>query len=151
MDHPSQATTLHEIAKIQLDRGRLKKAIHICDAALQIRLECLSENHIDVASVMSTKASCLVAKGSFVEANKLFEQALPVAEASVGPYHPNLAIIHVQIGSMHLRKCHFDEATESIQKALDMYRKSNLDEDHPGIKKAIADLEQVERSEMLCV
>ena len=151
MDHPSQATTLHEIAKMQRDRGRLKKAIHICDAALQIRLECLSENHIDVALVMSTKASCLVAKGDFVEANKLFLQALPIAEAAVGPYHPSLAEIHVQIGSMHLRKCHFDEATESIQKALDMYRKSNLDEDHPGIKQAIADLEQVERSEMLCV
>jgi tetratricopeptide (TPR) repeat protein len=152
MDHPLQATTLHEIAKIQLLRGRSKKAIHICDAALQIRLEALSENHIDVALVMATKASCLVAKGSFVEANKLFLQILPMAEAAVGPgYHPSVADIHIQMGDMHLRKCHFEEATASIQKALDMYRKCNLDEDHPGIRQALEDLERVERSEMLCV
>jgi tetratricopeptide (TPR) repeat protein len=150
-DHPSQATTLHEIAKIQLKRNRLKKALHIIDAALNIRVESLSEQHIDVALAMVTKGSCLVARGSFAEANKLFLEALPVATSAVGEIHPSVASIHVQIGIMHLRKCHFDEASEAIHKALDIYRNSELDEDHPGIKEAAEELERVERAEMLCV
>ena len=150
-DHPSQATTLHEIAKIQLKRNRLKKALHIVDAALNIRVESLSEQHIDVALAMVTKGSCLVARGSFAEANKLFLEALPVATSAVGENHPSVASIHVQIGIMHLRKCHFDEASEAIHKALEIYRNSELDEDHPGIKEATEELERVERAEMLCV
>ena len=151
MDHPLQGTTLHEIAKIQLQRGRLKKALHIIDAALNIRIESLSEQHIDVGMALATKASCLVAQNSFAEANKLFLEALSISDAAVGPIHPSAASIHEQIGIMHLRKCHFDEASAAINKALDIYRQSNLDEDHPGIKGALEELERVERAEMLCV
>jgi hypothetical protein len=45
---------------------------------------------------------------------------------------------------IYLRKCHFEEALEVIKGALDIYRKSNMDKDHPGIKEALKDLEQVE-------
>lgn len=151
MDHPHQATTLHEIAKIQLSRNRLKKALHIVDAALNIRVESLSEQHIDVALAMSTKASCLVARGSFSEAQKLFADALSIAVEAVGEGHPSVASIHVQTGVMHLRMCDFDKASAAIQSALDIYRQSELDEDHPGIKEATKALERVERAEMLCV
>jgi tetratricopeptide (TPR) repeat protein len=150
MDHPLQATTLHEIAKLMLKRGRIKKAIHICDAALNIRIESLSDRHIDVAIAMTTKASCLVALGSYIEAAKIFDEALSMAEEAVGSSHPAVADIYIHVGLMRLRKCHFDEAREIIQKALDMYRKS-MDEDYPGIREALADLERVERAEMLCV
>ena len=151
MDHPQQATTLHEIAKIQLKRGRVKKAMHIVDAALNIRVESLSEQHIDVALAMATKASCLAARTNYVDANKLFMEALPIAKAAVGDMHPSVAWIQVQIGVMHLRKCDFDEASSSVKKAIAIYRQSNLDDDHPGIKEANQELERIERSEMLCV
>ncbi|KAL3919714.1 MAG: hypothetical protein SGILL_003617 [Bacillariaceae sp.] len=150
-DHPQQATTLHEIAKIQLKRNRLKKALHIVECALSIRVESLSEQHIDVALAMSTKASCLVARGSFAEASKLFTEALPIAIASVGEKHPSVASIHVQRGVMHLRMCDFEEASLSIQTALDIYTEADLDDDHPGIKEANEELERVKRAEMLCV
>jgi len=151
MDHPQQATTLHEIAKIQLKRGRLKKAIHIIDAALNIRVESLSDQHIDVALAMTTKASCLVARLNFADANKLFSEALPIAKAAVGDFHPSVAWIQVQIGIMHLRKCDFDAATDAVKEAIAIYRKANLDDDHPGIKEATEELERIERAEMLCV
>ncbi|MGK3734832.1 MAG: tetratricopeptide (TPR) repeat protein [Bacillariaceae sp.] len=151
MDHPQQATTLHEIAKIQLKRGRLKKAIHIIDAALNIRVESLSEHHIDVALAMTTKASCLVAKGNFADANKLFIEALPIAKSAVGDLHPSVAWIQVQIGVMHLRKCDLEEAADTVNEAIAIYKHSNLDADHPGIKEATVELEKIERAEMLCV
>ena len=121
------------------------------DAALTIRVESLSEQHIDVALAMATKASCLVARGNFAEANKLFAEALPVAVAAVGEKHPSVASIHVQKGVMHLRMCEFEEASSAIQTALDIYGASELDDDHPGIKEATEELERVERAEMLCV
>ncbi|VEU35770.1 unnamed protein product [Pseudo-nitzschia multistriata] len=151
MDHPQQASTLHEIAKIQLKRGRLKKAIHIIDASLNIRVESLSDHHIDVALTMTTKASCLVAKGNFVDANKLFQEALPVAKTAVGCMHPSIAWIQVQIGVMNLRKCDFDRAMIAVKSAIEIYSNSNLDQDHPGIKEATDELERIERAEMLCV
>jgi tetratricopeptide (TPR) repeat protein len=151
LDHPLQATTLHEIAKIRLQRGRVKKAIHICDSALQIRKESLSENHVDVATASMTKASCLVARGDFNEANQLFLEACAIAKEAVGEKHPIVAEIQVQIGTMHLRKCHFEEAAESVNKALEIYRAAGLNEDHRGFKDALKELERVERAEMLCV
>jgi len=151
MDHPQQATTLHEIAKIQLKRGRLKKAIHIIDAALNIRVESLSDQHIDVALAMTTKASCLVARLNFADANKLFAEALPIAKAAVGELHPSVAWIQIQIGVMHLRKCDFEKASDTVKEAIAIYRKANLDNDHPGIKEANEELEKIERAEMLCV
>jgi tetratricopeptide (TPR) repeat protein len=150
-DHPLQATTLHKIAKIRLQKGRVKKAIHICNSALQIRKEALSENHVDVAGLLATKASCLLARGSYNEANKLFLEASSITREAVGTSHPAFADVQVQVGAMHLRTCHFEEAAAAISAALDIYRKSGLNEDHPAIKGALEELEKVERAEMLCV
>jgi tetratricopeptide (TPR) repeat protein len=150
-DHPLQATTLHEIAEIHRKRQRYRKAIHICNAVLEIRKESLSERHIDVARALATKATCLVVTGDYVAAMKCLEEALPMAEQAVGARHPAVADIYVHMGEIHLRKCHFDEAKEWIGKALVIYQKSNLDEDHPSLKEALALMERVDRDEMLCV
>ena len=150
-DHPLQATTLHKIAEIRLQKGRVKKALHICDSALMIRKESLSENHVDVAGLLATKASCLVARANYADANKLFLEALAIIKESVGTNHPAFADLQVQMGAMHLRTCHFEEATTATSMALDVYRKAGLNEDHPAIKGALDELEKVERAEMLCV
>lgn len=150
-DHPLQATTLHEIAKIHLERKRLKKALHICDVVLGIRKESLNERHIDVAGALVTKGACLVAQGDTDEAMECLTEALAITEESVGSTHPCVAEIYSEFGSLHVRKCQFKEARASIRKALDIYRWSNLDDDFPGIQDAKEKLERVERDEMLCV
>ena len=150
-DHPLQATTLHEIAVIHKKRQRYRKAIHICNAVLQIRKETLSERHLDVAVTMATRADCLVAIGKFKEAQDSLMDALPMIESSVGPRHPAMADMYIHIAGMHLRKCHFDEAKEWIEKALSIYHSSNFDVDHPSLKEAVALMERVDRDEMLCV
>jgi tetratricopeptide (TPR) repeat protein len=150
-DHPLQATTLHEIAEIHRKRQRYRKAKHICNAVLEIRKESLSERHIDVARALATKASCLVALGDYNGAMNCLREALPMAEQAVGEGHPAVADILVHLAGLHLRKCHFDEAKEWINKALDIYQDSNLDEDHPSLKEALALMARVDRDEMLCV
>ena len=150
-DHPLQATTLHVIARIHLKRGRLKKAIHICDVVLGIRRDALTERHIDVARALTTKGSCLVAQGDTDKGMECLSEALSMAQESLGANHPSVAEIHTELGALYLRKCQFDEARSSIQKALDIYCYSNLDDDYEGIQDAKEKLERVERDEMLCV
>ena len=150
-DHPLQATTLHEIAEIHRKRNRHRKAIHICNSVLDIRKESLSEHHLDVARALATKADSLVAIGKFDQAQAALMEALPMTEAAVGPKHPAVADVFIHLAGMHLRKCHFDEAKEWIEKAMEIYETSNLDEDHPSLKEATALMERVDRDEMLCV
>jgi tetratricopeptide (TPR) repeat protein len=150
-DHPLQANTLYEIANIHVKRERFKKAVHIYDAVLEIRRESLSEHHIDIARALAARGSSLVVTGDYKDAMKCFEEAFPMAEKSVGATHPAMADIHIFFGGMHLRKCHFEEAKEAVNKALGIYERSSLDEDHPCLKEAIALMERVERDEMLCV
>ena len=150
-DHPLQATTLHVIARIHLKRGRLKKALHICDVVLGIRKDALTERHIDVARALTTKGSCLVAQGDTDKGMECLTEALTMAQESLGATHPSVAEVHTEFGALHLRKCQFDEARSAIQKALDIYCYSNLDDDYEGIQDAKEKLERVERDEMLCV
>lgn len=175
-DHPLQATTMFEIAQIHMKRDRFKKAMHISHAVLEIRKvrdcqrnaplkqrynrethtllctqESLSEQHVDVAKALATKGSCLVAVGDHNEGKKCLDEALSMAEQAVGARHPIVADIYVQMGAMHLRKCHFDEARASTNKALEIFNNSNLDEDHPSFAEARRLMERVERDEMLCV
>ena len=88
---------------------------------------------------------------NFADANKLFTEALPIAKAAVGDMHPSVAWIQVQIGVMHLRKCDFELASNTVKEAIAIYQQSNLDGDHPGIQEATEELERIERAEMLCV
>lgn len=150
-DHPAQATTLHEICRIHLKRGRVKRALHIVDVVLGIRKEALTEEHIDVALALATKASCLGAQQQRDEATKTFKEALSMAENAVGRSHVIVADIHLLIAEMHWQNCRFQESRLSIEVALRAYRNARLADDHPSIKEALGKLERVKRSELLYV
>jgi tetratricopeptide (TPR) repeat protein len=150
-DHPLQSTALHAIARVQLQRGAVKKAMHILETVVANRKDALGEKHADVATTLSTKALCLVAKGDFADATKLFLEAKLILEEMVGTTHPVFGELHVAVGSMHLRKCHFDEAMQSIQIGLDTYNCAKLTEDHFWVKEAHSLMDRVAHDEMLCV
>lgn len=150
-DHPQQASTLHDIAKIHVKRRRWNKALHLCDIVLGIRKDCLPKTHIDIARTLTTKGACWIALGDTKKAGKCLTEALSLVEHGVGAGHPCAAEIHAEFGALHLRKCEFAEARKCIQKALDIYCWSELDDDYPGILDAKERLERIERDEMLCV
>jgi tetratricopeptide (TPR) repeat protein len=78
-------------------------------------------------------------------------EALQLIESAVGTSHPAVAETYVQMAGVYLRLCHFQEAREKVEKALEIFRCANLDEDHLGIQEALMQLDRVERDEMLCV
>ena len=151
-DHPLQASTLYDIAKIHQSRGRVKKALQICKVVISIQHESLGERHIDVAKTLLTQGSCFVTKGETDDASTALQESLHIAETLLpAGKHPLVAEIHTEIGALYLRKCQFDCARQSIQRALEMYNESLVDEDYHGIQHAKEILAQVERDEMLCV
>jgi tetratricopeptide (TPR) repeat protein len=151
VDHPLQATTLHEIAKIHLKRGRTAKALQLCDIVLSIRHESLGEQHVDIARAMGTKGNVFTMLGQVNEAQDCFNKALLMAETTAGTNHPAVAELAIDFGTLHLRMCHFDDARKSIQRGLDIYRDADFEDDYPGIKDAVANLDRVHRDELLCV
>lgn len=150
-DHPLQASTFHDIAIIHLQCGRDEMASRICQVVIHIRRNSLSENHIDIARVLATQASCCVAQGDTDKAAVVLSEALEMARESLGEDHPFLAEIFAELGALHLQKCQFDAARTSIQKALDIYARSNLEEDYNGIQEAREKFDHVARDELLCV
>jgi tetratricopeptide (TPR) repeat protein len=150
-DHPQQATTLHEIAKIYAYRERFKKGNEICDVVIGIRRDSLSETHVDLGRALVTKGYCLNALGDTTRAMQCLNEALQLIESAVGTSHPAVAETYVQMAGVYLRLCHFQEAREKVEKALEIFRCANLDEDHLGIQEALMQLDRVERDEMLCV
>lgn len=151
VDHPLQAATLHEIAKIHMKKGRARKATSICDTVLEIRKESLSEWHIDYARALATKGSSLSMRGEFEESTSCLEEALRVAKQSVFTTHPSIAEIQLEIGLLCLRKCQFSEARKAVETAAEIFRKANFDEDHPGLLRSVDMLDRIERDEELYV
>lgn len=149
-DHPLQATTLHDIAKIHHKRGSIDIALQICDIVLDIRGDTLSERHIDIAMALATKGSCLVAHGDTDTAMTCLTKALSMAEESVGESHPSVADVYTAFGGLYLRTGQYDAAEISIKKALDIYHRSNLDNDYYGIQDAMDRLTLIEQEGMLC-
>ena len=92
-----------------------------------------------------------MAQGDTDKGMECLSEALVMAKEGVGSNHPAIADIHSELGALHLRKCQFAEARNAIQRALDIYCYSNLDDDYDGIVDAMEKLERVRRDEMLCV
>jgi len=148
-DHPLQASTLHEIAKIHKIRNRTKKACQICDVVIRIRTEVFSDKHMDVARTLTTKASCLLARGDMDGALTSYTAAKVMAEKM--SFAPALAEIRMELSHLYLRKCEFDEARAEVEKAMASLRDYGLDDEHIKIIEAQEQLERIKRDELLCV
>ena len=147
VDHPLQATTLMEIAKIHLKRGRIHKASQLVTIILSIWRESLSDQHPDLARALSLQGSCYAALGDWTASIKSFAEAESIR--SIGPHHR--AEILVARGMLRLRMCQFEEARQSIEEALELYQRAGMREDDRQVKEARKNLEKVERDELLCV
>jgi tetratricopeptide (TPR) repeat protein len=150
-DVPSQASILYEISLIHLRRKHFKRALRICDVVLAIREESLRDKHIDTALTICLKGSCFAAQNKLDEADVLLANAVEMAVATVGDWHPTVAEIHVARSSLHLRRCHFDLSRECVERALEIYEKANLNDDFQPYVEAKQQLTRIEHDEALFV
>ena len=153
-DHPLQASTLYDIAKVHMLRGgRYQKVIDICDVIIQIRKDKLCEEHIDIARTLCMKGSCYVTLGENDQGMMYLSNAISMAIQCMGnENHPIIAEIYTEISIYHLQKCEFDDARTYSQKALNIYCWStNLDDDYYGIQYTKQVIQRIDHDELLCV
>ena len=163
-DHPIQATTLYDIAKVYqlLQRHSYQKVLQICDYILHIRLMKLHEKHIDIARVYILKGTCYVGIGNSEYAEKCCTDAYDMAiecfkndedsNNNVNENHTIFAEIYTEWSALYLMKCQFDMARSYIGKAMTIYKTNlQMDDDYDGIVTAQQILHRIEHDEMLCV
>ena len=163
-DHPTQATTLYDIANVLLllQRYSYHKVLQICDYVLHIRLVKLNEKHIDIARVYVMKGKCYIGIGHTDDAHRCFTDAYDMASQclknddytinNVNENHVLFAEIYTEWSTLYLMKCQFDVARSYIEKVMNIYRTNlQMDDDYDGIIAAQHILHRIEHDEMLCV
>ena len=150
-NHPMQAETRHQMARLSLRRERFQHALETCKSVLTIRKESLFERHVHVASTLCLMGCAYAGMGKFMDSQSCLEEALSIAMEAVGENHPNVGEIHVGLGTLWLRKCDFMPARRSFEKGLEIYSISQVPPEHLLVRDAQKLLERVDRDEMLCV
>ncbi len=149
-DCPAIASTLDQIGLLFLSSGKVQKATKAFDHSLQIRRE-VGEDHYEIAYSLLNLGQLNTSTRSYNAALFYYKDAMRIAVRSFGLEHPLIGDIHVGVGNLNTRKCHFDEAKKELLLALDIYKKALFPETHFKVRKAKEDLKRVEHEEALCV
>jgi tetratricopeptide (TPR) repeat protein len=151
MDCPKVANLLEDMGLLHMRKGRLDKAFNALMDSLRIRRDCLGEDHYELSYSAFNLGRLSFEKRDFAQALLYFKEAMRIALRSFGLHHPFIGDIHLYVGHVQQRKCHFHEAKSEIALAIQIYESSNLSSSHKKIMDAKNDLLQVEREEELCV
>jgi tetratricopeptide (TPR) repeat protein len=99
------ATSLNDLALLNLAQGDYARAKPLFRQALEIRKKVLGENHPDYAASLNELAMLCHARGDYVGAEALFRQAMEIWKKALGENHPdfgrslnNLAILYQDQG-----------------------------------------------------
>lgn len=149
-DCPAVASTKDELGKIFTRQGKLDKAFQLFDDALRIRRK-VSADHYETALSMYSMGQYYMTKCNYSDALVYFKDSMRVAIESFGPDHPFVGDIHVAIGNICMRQCHFDEAKSKFHAALVVYDTCDLPKSHRRVLECQESLKRVEHEENLCV
>lgn len=144
------ALTLDEIASMFIKMGRFEKASSLLEDSLRIRRG-ISEDHFECCYSLLGIGILLANQLNYPEAIHMYEKARSIASSSLGLDHPFIADIHLEMGIVHTRRCHFDEGKSELEKAIQIYRKFQFSESHVKLKKAAIALNRNIVEEGLCV
>ena len=149
-DSPFVASIKDEIGLALLKQGKAEKAFNAFQDSLRIRRE-VNEDHYEVAYSIFHIGIYFTSKRKYADALKYFKDAMRIVVVAFGLDHPFIGDIHVGVGNVNSKKCHFDEAKGEFIHALQIYDKCRLPSSHWRVIKCISDLKRVQHEESLCV
>ncbi len=138
-DHPDVATSLNNLASVELQRGELDRAEELYKRSLDISKSTLGEWHPDVAESLSNLAIVAYNRGNREETLRLDEQALQIREHSLGRDHPDVAISLSALATTKRELDLVDEAQALESRALEI-RTRELGPDHPDLAPTLLNL-----------
>jgi len=118
-NHPSVAVCYHNIGNVLRDQGKLEEAKKLYEKSLEIRVNCLGEDHTDVAQSYCSIGNVLKGQGKFDAAKLLMEKAASHLISSYGTEdHLDLGWIYNNLGSVLKDQGDLAGAKKHYEKAL---------------------------------
>ncbi len=131
-NHPDIATSLHNLAELFRDRGRLEDAEKLHRRALAIREWNHGSWHSDVAWSLNNLAELLRLRNRLQEAEPLFRQALEINEKLGGPQHHHVGTVLNNLAMLLYDANRWEEAEPLIRRAVEINKKSYVP-GHPNV------------------
>jgi len=149
-ESPFFSNTLDEIASLFIRSGKFEKASTVLEDSLHIRRS-NSEKHFECCYSFLRMGMLMVAQQNYPGAISMLDKAMSIAVSQFGSEHPLVADVHLEVGSVHTRRCQFEEGKKNIESAIRIYRKFHLDDTHYKMRKANEALSRIAHEEELCV
>jgi tetratricopeptide (TPR) repeat protein len=92
----------------------------------------LGPNHPSVATYLSNLAELYLYQGEYMEAERLYKQALAIDEKALPPNHPNVATTLNNLVALYYRQGKYAEAEPLLKRALAIDEKA-LGPDDPKV------------------
>src|SRR5262249_46377295 len=115
--------------------GQFKEAERELQAALK-EAEAFDQSDSRLAESLSNLADLYGAQGNYSQAMQFESRLLAVRERVLGPNHPVVAIILVDLGNMEWRSGKFVEAQSTLKRALAI-REKLFGEEHPEVAQCL--------------
>jgi tetratricopeptide (TPR) repeat protein len=87
-EHPSVATSLHNLAYLYKSQGRYEEAEPLYIQSLDMDKKLLGEEHPSVATSLHNLAALYKSQGRYEEAEPLYVQSLDMRKKLLGEEHP---------------------------------------------------------------
>lgn len=135
--------TLNGLGRLCFRRGRYREAEEYFSRALSIRREVYGDAHCDVAASENNLALLrFTVNPTDALIEQLYEHALQVRGAKLGPDHPLLARTVKNLGVFRTFHRQYGEAERLHHRGLDMFART-LGREHPIIAHSLNDLGQL--------
>ena len=138
-DHPSAASSLHDLGNNDYKRARFAEAKQELGEALEIRTRVLGPGHKRVADTENSLGALAYAAGEAVQARVHYKRALEIREKELGPDHPLTASSWMNLGNTAFILGSLDEAKTFYEKALAIQEKSQ-GPDHPSVAYSLTNI-----------
>ena len=129
-----------------LTTSKLETAFKYYKQALDIRKECLPENHPDLAASYQNIGLVDLHLGKFEEALENFQRTLEIRKKSFPATHYEIGFIYNNLGSILFQMKKYAEARNYFEKALQIYKHNSFADDHREVVKLKENIQHVNKA-----
>ena len=134
----------NNLANLHAVRGATEEALAVGQAALEIRVRELGEDHPIVGASLVNLAETNREAGRLDRAEVLQARALGILERTLGPEHPHVATALNNLGGVYVQRGEPGRGEEALARALAI-RERVLGPDHPEVATTLQNLSEVAR------
>ncbi|RJP42916.1 MAG: hypothetical protein C4547_00025 [Phycisphaerales bacterium] len=131
--------TLHNLAALYHDRGRLDEAEALFRDVLTALQRVLADEHPSRATALDNLALILQDKRQYDEAESLYRSALEIRESALGEAHPSVATSYHNLAALFHARGDYARAEPLYRRALEL-RQRALGEHHPDVAASLNNL-----------